>query len=82
MPDYRLGQSHYEPIETFSYNAIWLAGFFLFGLQFTHIDHGFMTKFVLDYEKMKEWPIVLWIVLGVVIVIIIALVSSVMIAYH
>jgi len=46
----------------FSYNYfVWTLAFFL-GLQFTHMDQGIMQEFTLDWNVMKHWPPILWVV--------------------
>ena len=51
----------YTDYEVFFYNYyIWTTGFFI-GLQFTHMDVGFLQQFTLDWNVMKNWPWYLWV---------------------
>ena len=48
--------------EVFFYNYFyWTFSFFL-GLQWSHADEGILQRFVLNWEYMKLWPSILWIV--------------------
>ncbi|CDW82951.1 UNKNOWN [Stylonychia lemnae] len=50
----------YTDTEVFNYNYfVWTTGFVL-GLQFTHMDVGFLQQFTLDWNVMKNWPWYLW----------------------
>ncbi|CDW80395.1 UNKNOWN [Stylonychia lemnae] len=50
----------YTDVEVFNYNYyVWTTGFVL-GLQFTHLDVGFLKHFTLDWKEMKKWPWYLW----------------------
>jgi hypothetical protein len=54
----------YSSWEVFSYNYfIWVAAFFI-GLQFTHLDTGIFQQFTLDWNVMKDWPLILWVLFG------------------
>eukprot|EP00356_Strombidium_inclinatum_P007227 CAMPEP_0170487244 /NCGR_PEP_ID=MMETSP0208-20121228/6104_1 /TAXON_ID=197538 /ORGANISM="Strombidium inclinatum, Strain S3" /LENGTH=143 /DNA_ID=CAMNT_0010761467 /DNA_START=97 /DNA_END=525 /DNA_ORIENTATION=- len=52
----------YSEWDVFSYNYfVWTLAFFI-GIQFTHMDQGIMQEFVLDWNVMKHWPPILWVV--------------------
>ncbi|CDW87216.1 UNKNOWN [Stylonychia lemnae] len=52
----------YSDDEVFDYNYhIWTFAFLL-GLQFTHLQVGFMKNFSLSWDIMKTWPLILWLV--------------------
>ena len=40
---------------------VWTLAYFL-GLQFTHADQGIMQQFTLDWNVMKHWPLILWVI--------------------
>ncbi len=60
----------YSTWEVFKYNYfIWVAAYFI-GLQFTHLDNGIFQQLTLDWNVMKNWPLILWIIFfGLVILI-------------
>lgn len=60
----------YSSWEIFKYNyLIWVAAYFV-GLQFTHLDNGIFQQLTLDWNVMKDWPMILWIIfLGLVILV-------------
>ena len=52
----------YTKRQVFYYDwLIWTSAYYL-GLNFTHADQGIMQKFVLDWNIMKTWPTILWLV--------------------
>ena len=47
--------------ECFFYNMVyWLPGY-MAGLQYTHLNQGFLKDFSISAEKMKNWGVKLWV---------------------
>ena len=61
----------YSKKDIFAFNQFaWALGYVFFGIQFTHSDQGILQQFVLDWNVMKHWPAVLWVVFcGLVVLI-------------
>jgi hypothetical protein len=76
-PGYR-----YPIWNVWAYNTFgWTLPYFI-GLQFTHLDKGIMTKFVLTPEKMKTWPAQLWMVFVAIIVFALGMIGYMIYAYY
>jgi hypothetical protein len=75
-PGYR-----YPWYNCFMYNLFaWTTAYYV-GLQFTHFDKGIMTQFVLKPEKIKKWPLTLWIIAAVIGCLALAIVGYMIYAY-
>jgi len=72
----------YSDTEVFTYNyLIWGSGFFLFGLQFTHLDVGFMQGFTLSWDSMKIWSIKIWIFFSAIVGLLCLILATVFYSY-
>eukprot|EP00347_Sterkiella_histriomuscorum_P013135 403365878 len=72
----------YSNEEVFNYNYyIFTVGYFV-GLQFTHLDAGFMQQFQLTPAVMKSWPIYLWLVFVYLIVLVVQIFSYLISIYQ
>jgi|LauGreDrversion4_2_1035121.scaffolds.fasta_scaffold291746_1 hypothetical protein len=71
----------YTAWEIFKYNYfIWVACFFI-GLQFTHLDNGIFQEFTLDWNVMKNWPLILWVLFVGLVLLVGTLVLYIMYLY-
>lgn len=50
-----------QDTKVFQFNYLVWTLFFFIGLQFTHLDNGILQQFTLDWEVMKNWPPILWV---------------------
>ena len=65
----------------FVYNYFfWVIPYFI-GLNFTHLDHGIMQKFIIKWSYMKQWPIILWVVFFAAVATVIAILVMLGIEY-
>ena len=72
----------YDANEIFNYNYfVWTFAFFI-GLQFTHLDVGFMQSFTLDWSVMKNWPWWMWVIFCGLILLILSIFSYLFYLYH
>jgi len=72
----------YSSWEIFKYNYfIWVAAYFI-GLQFTHLDGGILQDLTLDWNVMKNWPLILWIIFIGLVLLIATIVCYIMFLYQ
>ena len=71
----------YTDKEVFHYNLLWCFGFFILGLNFTHLDVGPLQHFELDWQSMKTWGIFLWCVFLAIVALVIYVACHVFSAY-
>jgi len=67
--------------EVFWYNFIHLIFYFI-GLNFTHADVGILQDFTLDWEVMKNWPPILWVIFVGLVAFLIFTVSHLFMLYY
>jgi hypothetical protein len=72
----------YSTFEVFKYNYfIWVLAYFV-GLQFTHLDNGILSQLTLDWNIMKTWPLILWVVFLGLILLFATIISYIFFLYY
>jgi hypothetical protein len=72
----------YSTLDVFKYNYfIWVLAFFI-GLQFTHLDNGILSQLTLDWNIMKNWPLILWVIFLGLILLFATIVSYIFFLYY
>lgn len=74
-------QKQYTPSQVFIWNYLWWTVWYFIGMQFTHLDHGILQRFVLKWSIMRTWPPVLWVVFVAFLAIVGFVATSVIEAY-
>lgn len=72
----------YKTWELFKYNFfIWTTAYFI-GLQFTHLDQGIFQQLTLDWNIMKNWPLILWVIFIGLVLLLVTIVTYIFYLYY
>jgi hypothetical protein len=72
----------YSTWEVFQYNYfIWVLAYFV-GLQFTHLDTGILQELTLDWNIMKNWPLILWVIFIGLILLFVTIIGYIFFLYY